>query len=149
MAYRPAQGFGIRLDEGFATSGGLVTPHYDSLLVKVTAHGNDLHAACQEMIRALKEFRIRGVKQNIPLLINIIGHPKFQAGDVNTSFLTEHKVFNFKQPRDRATKLLKYIADTTVNNPHNLVDFSYAKQFDDYKIAERSVVNTTNAKIRI
>ena len=62
LAYRPAQGFGIRLDEGFATSGGLVTPHYDSLLVKVTAHGNDLHAACQKMIRALKEFRIRGVK---------------------------------------------------------------------------------------
>ena len=147
LAYRPAQGFGIRLDEGFATSGGLVTPHYDSLLVKVTALGNDLHAACQKMIRALKEFRIRGVKQNIPLLINIISHPKFQAGEVNTHFLQDYQeVFNFKQPRDRATKILKFIADTTINNPHNLVDFNDHKGFDDYKLSSKSIIEGPNAK---
>lgn len=121
LAYRPAQGFGIRLDEGFATSGGLVTPYYDSLLVKVTAHSNDLYGASSKMIRALKEFRIRGVKHNIPLLINIISHEKFRTAVINTRFLDESKeLYNFPQPRDRATKLLKYIGEASVNNPHQL-----------------------------
>lgn len=121
LAYRPAQGFGIRLDEGLGTSGGLVTPYYDSLLVKVTAHSLDLYGASQKMRRALKEFRIRGVKHNIPLLLNIISHRSFVEGTFKTDFLSKNKeVFNFTQPRDRATKLLRYIGNVSVNNPHNL-----------------------------
>ena len=123
LAYRPAQGFGIRLDEGLGTSGGLVTPHYDSLLVKVTAHSQDLYGASRKMRRALKEFRIRGVKHNIPLLVQIISHPSLIEGNFTTDFLTRHKeVLTFTQPRDRATKLLKFIADVSINNPHNLID---------------------------
>lgn len=122
-AYRPAQGFGIRLDEGLGTSGGLVTPYYDSLLVKVTAHGRDLYGAARKMRRALKEFRIRGVKHNIPLLVNIVSHPSFIEGHFDTSFFEFHKeVFHFTQPRDRATKLMRYIGNVSINNPHNLPD---------------------------
>ena len=123
VAYRPAQGFGIRLDEGLGTSGGLVTPFYDSLLVKVTAHSFDLYGAIRKMTRALKEFRIRGVKHNIPLLINILPqHSDFQNAAIDTSFLSKNKeLFTFRAPRDRATRLLKFIANATVNNPHNLI----------------------------
>ena len=120
-AYRPAQGFGIRLDEGLGTSGGLVTSHYDSLLVKVTAHAPDLFGASRKMRRALKEFRIRGVKNNIPLLVNIVSHQKFITGEFTTKFLTGNKdLFKFMPPRDRATKLLKFIANTTINDPNSL-----------------------------
>lgn len=123
LAYRPAQGFGIRLDEGLGTSGGLVTPHYDSLLVKVTAHSLDLYGATRKMKRALSEFRIRGVKHNIPLLSKIISHPLLVEGSFTTNFLTKNtEVMTFEQPRDRATKLLRFIADVTINNPHNLED---------------------------
>lgn len=133
LAYRPAQGFGIRLDEGFDTSGGIVTPFYDSLLVKVTAHSVDLYGAAQKMRRALNEFRIRGVKHNIPLLLNIISHPKFANGSLNTSFLEEHpEVFEIKLPRDRATKILKYIANVTVNNPHKLHSKINPREPDSY-----------------
>ena len=120
-AYRPAQGFGIRLDEGLGTSGGIVTPHYDSLLVKVTAHAPDLLGAARKMRRALKEFRIRGVKNNIPLLVNIVSHQVFIDGNFTTAFLPKNKdLFQFLPPRDRATKLLSFIANATINDPHNL-----------------------------
>jgi pyruvate carboxylase len=121
IAYRPACGFGIRLDEGQATSGGTVTPHYDSLLVKVTAWANDFEAAAAKMHRSLSEFRVRGIKHNIPLLRNVVKHEKFLDMSMSTSFFTEHpEVFEFQIPRDRATKILRYIADVTVNNPHDL-----------------------------
>ena len=121
LAYRPAQGFGIRLDEGLGTAGAIVTPHYDSLLVKVTVHSRDLYGAVQKMRRALREFRIRGVKHNIPLLINIVSHERFLNAKVDTSFLAENPdLYAFHQPRDRATKLLKYIGNVTVNNPYAL-----------------------------
>jgi pyruvate carboxylase len=138
LAYRPAQGFGIRLDEGFATSGGIVTPFYDSLLVKVTAHSSDLIGAQQKMLRALKEFRIRGVKHNIPLLMNIISHPNFTNSSLNTRFLDEHQeVFDIKQPRDRATKLLKFIANATVNNPHNISKHLQAEKKPVYELPKK------------
>lgn len=122
IAYRPAHGFGIRLDEGLGTSGGTVTPHFDSLLVKVTAHGRDMLGAARKMQRALMEFRIRGVKHNIPLLANIVRHEAFINYDrVSTDFFTDFpEVFKFKIPKDRATKILKYIGNATVNNPHML-----------------------------
>lgn len=121
IAYRPACGFGIRLDEGQATSGGVVTPYYDSLLVKVTAYAGDLEMAAEKMHRALSEFRIRGVRHNIPLLKNVVRHPEFLKSKMATTFFDAHpEVFQLQKIRDRATKMLRYISDVTVNNPHDL-----------------------------
>src|SRR5260221_14445837 len=85
--YRSPAGFGIRLDGGTAYAGASLAPYYDSLLVKVTAWGTNLPEACQRMDRALREFRIRGVKTNIPFVENVVNHPKFRGGEVTTSFL--------------------------------------------------------------
>ena len=117
--YRSPAGFGIRLDGGSAYSGAIITPFYDSLLVKVTAWGREFDQACKRVDRALREFRVRGVKTNIPFLENVVNNPKFQAGEVTTSFLDEHpELFRFTPRRDRATKLLTYLGDVIVNgNP--------------------------------
>jgi len=117
--YRSPAGFGIRLDGGSAYSGAVITPFYDSLLVKVTAWGREFEQAARRMDRALREFRIRGVKTNIPFLENLVNNPRFQAGDVTTSFLDEHpELFRFTPRRDRATRLLTYLGDVIVNgNP--------------------------------
>jgi pyruvate carboxylase len=117
--YRSPAGFGIRLDAASAYGGAVISPFYDSLLVKVTAWGSNFSQACQRMDRALREFRIRGVKTNIPFLENVVKHPAFQSGVTTTSFLDETpELFTFTARRDRATKLLNYLADVTVNgNP--------------------------------
>lgn len=117
--YRSPAGFGIRLDGGTAYAGASLTPYYDSLLVKVTAWGTNLPEACQRMDRALREFRIRGVKTNIPFVENVVNHPKFRSGEVTTSFLDEHpELFKFPKRGDRATKLLTYLGDVILNgNP--------------------------------
>ncbi len=121
IAYRPAAGFGIRLDEGHGTSGGKVTPYFDSLLVKVTAWGQDLPLAAAKMHRALSEFRIRGVKHNIPLLKKIVCHPAFLKGDLATDFFQAHpELFVYKPSKDRATKMLRYLAQVTINNIHGI-----------------------------
>ncbi len=119
QTYRSPAGFGIRLDGASAYGGAVITPYYDSLLVKVTAWGRDFPQACHRMDRSLREFRIRGVKTNIPFLVNVVGHPKFQAGGVTTSFLAETpELFQFAPLRDRATKLLSYLGEVIVNgNP--------------------------------
>jgi pyruvate carboxylase len=117
--YRSPAGFGIRLDGASAYGGAVITPFYDSLLVKVTSWGREFQHACQRMDRALREFRIRGVKTNIPFLENVVNHPEFQRGAVTTSFLDETPaLFKFAPRRDRASKILTYIADVSVNgNP--------------------------------
>jgi pyruvate carboxylase len=117
--YRSPAGFGIRLDGGTAYAGALLAAYYDSLLVKVTAWGTNLNEACQRMDRALREFRIRGVKTNIPFLENVVNHPRFRAGEVTTSFLDESpELFRFSGRADRATKLLSYVGDVILNgNP--------------------------------
>src|SRR5215813_1512591 len=117
--YRSPAGFGIRLDGGTAYAGASLAPYYDSLLVKVTAWGTNLPEACQRMDRALREFRIRGVKTNIPFVENVVNHPKFRSGEVTTSFLERHpELFRFPKRGDRATKLLSYIGDVILNgNP--------------------------------
>jgi pyruvate carboxylase len=117
--YRSPAGFGIRLDGGSAYSGAVITPFYDSLLVKVTAWGREFDQSCRRMDRALREFRIRGVKTNIPFLENLVNNPQFQAGDLTTSFLDENpSLFRFTPRKDRATKLLTYLGDVIVNgNP--------------------------------
>jgi pyruvate carboxylase len=117
--YRSPAGFGIRLDGGSAYSGAVITPYYDSLLVKTTAWGREFPHACQRMDRSLREFRVRGVKTNIPFLENVVNHADFQAGRVTTRWLEETPaLFRFTARRDRATKLLTYLADVIVNgNP--------------------------------
>jgi pyruvate carboxylase len=117
--YRSPAGFGIRLDGGTAYAGAILAAYYDSLLVKVTAWGTNLPEACQRMDRALREFRIRGVKTNIPFVENVVNHPRFRAGDVTTSFLDESpELFRFRSRGDRATRLLSYIGDVILNgNP--------------------------------
>ncbi len=119
ITYRSPAGMGIRLDGASAYSGAVITPFYDSLLVKVTAWGRRFPDACSRMDRALREFRIRGVKTNIPFLENVVNEPKFQAGNTTTTFLEENaQLFRFTPRRDRATKLLTYLAEVIVNgNP--------------------------------
>ncbi|HET9522879.1 MAG TPA: pyruvate carboxylase [Terrimicrobiaceae bacterium] len=114
--YRSPAGFGIRLDGASAYGGAVITPYYDSLLVKVTSWGGDFKEACQRMDRALREFRIRGVRTNIPFLENVVNNPTFQLGEATTGFLDDTpQLFHFKPPLDRATKLLNYLAETIVN----------------------------------
>ncbi len=114
--YRSASGMGIRLDAGSAFSGAVVHPFYDSLLVKVTAWARHFPDAARRMERCLQEFRIRGVKTNIPFLIKLVMHPTFMAGECTTNFIDQTpELFDFPTRRDRATKLLTYLADTIVN----------------------------------
>ncbi|PVB61162.1 pyruvate carboxylase [Labrenzia sp. 011] len=115
-AYRGATGFGIRLDGGTAYSGAVITRFYDPLLEKVTAWAPTAEDARKRMDRALREFRIRGVATNLVFLENIIGHPDFKANDYTTRFIDDTPAL-FQQTRrqDRATKLLTYIADVSVN----------------------------------
>ncbi len=117
--YRSPAGFGIRLDGASAYGGAVITPFYDSLLVKVTSWGREFSHACQRMDRALREFRIRGVKTNIPFLENVVNHPQFQAGETTTSFIDKTpELFRFSHRRDRATRLLTYLGEVIVNkNP--------------------------------
>ncbi|MFZ4775097.1 MAG: pyruvate carboxylase [Terrimicrobiaceae bacterium] len=119
ITYRSAAGFGIRLDSGMGTTGSVITPFYDSLLVKITASGQTFPMALQRMQRALREFRIRGVKTNIPFLENVIHHETFCSGQAATTLIdTTPALFDFKPRRDRATKLLAFLADVVVNgNP--------------------------------
>lgn len=114
--YRSASGMGIRLDAGTAFSGAMVNPYYDSLLVKVTARGRKFVGAALRMERVLQEFRVRGVKTNIPFLLQLVMHPTFQAGECTTRFIDETpELFKFPRRRDRATKLLTYLAEVAVN----------------------------------
>ncbi len=115
-AYRGATGMGIRLDGGTAYSGAVITRYYDSLLEKVTAWAPTPEAAIRRMDRALREFRIRGVSTNIDFVINLLRHPTFLSNEYHTKFIDETpELFDFKPRRDRATKILTYIADITVN----------------------------------
>ena len=118
LNYRSAAGFGIRLDSGNGDAGAVITPFYDSMLVKLTAMGNSFEVACQRMDRALREFRIRGVKTNIPFLENVIADESFRSGDAHTKLIdTKPELFNFVPKRDRATKLLNYLSETSLNAP--------------------------------
>ena len=114
--YRSAAGFGIRLDGAMGDTGSVITPYYDSLLVKLTASASNFDLAIQRMDRALREMRIRGVKTNIPFIENVINHPIFVSGKATTTLIdTSKELFNFKRRRDRATKLLNLLGETIVN----------------------------------
>lgn len=116
IAYRSGGGFGIRLDAGTAYTGAVITPYYDSLLVKATTHATTHALAARKMARVLREFRVRGVKTNIYFLMNVMEHPEFLAGTYDVNFIDGHSdLFALQKPKDRGTKLLRYIANTTVN----------------------------------
>ncbi len=114
--YRSSGGLGLRLDGGTATTGAIVTPFYDSLLVKATTYGRRFQDAASRMERALQEFRVRGVKTNIPFLLNVVAHPDFLEGRCTTRFIDQSpELFRFPVRQDRATKLLTYAAEVIVN----------------------------------
>lgn len=116
MAYRSGGGFGVRLDTGNSFQGAVITPYYDSLLVKVTTWALTFEQAAAKMERNLKEFRIRGIKTNIPFLENVVKHPKFLSGEYDTSFIdSSPELFVFPKRLDRGTKMLTYIGNVTVN----------------------------------
>lgn len=132
LAYRSPGGLGIRLDGGMGFAGAVITPFYDSMLVKLISSGQSYQLAMQRTHRALSEFRIRGVKTNIPFLDNVIGHPIFREGSATTTLIdTSPELFAFKPRRDRATKLLNFIGNVTINgNPH-LKGYRPAKPLPD------------------
>ncbi|MCO7174591.1 pyruvate carboxylase [Sporolactobacillus kofuensis] len=116
VAYRSGGGFGVRLDAGNAFTGSVITPYYDSLLVKLSTSARTFKSAAVKMLRNLKEFRIRGIKTNIPFLINVVQHPDFLEGNVSTTFIdTTPELFVFNKILDRGTKMLNYIGDITIN----------------------------------
>lgn len=119
ITYRNATGFGVRLDEGSTYPGMKISPFFDSMLVKVSTQGKTLEEATQKMHRALREFRIRGVKNNIQFLENLINHPVFISGSATVGFIAEHpELFTFTRRKDRGTRILNFLADVTVNgNP--------------------------------
>jgi len=116
--FRSGEGFGIRLDGAAAFTGAQISPYYDSLLVKVIATSGSLRQSAIKMDRALKEFRVRGVKTNIPFLLNVLEHEKFLNVTYDTGFIDENpQLFAFKTGKNRAQKLLYYIAELMVNGP--------------------------------
>ena len=115
-AFRAGEGMGIRLDAGSGFDGAVITPHYDSLLIKVCSWGLQFDQAANKALRAIREFRIRGVKTNIPFLENVLKHPDFLAGNCTTKFIETHpELFDFKPRLDRANKLLDYLSQVAVN----------------------------------
>ncbi|MFJ7730080.1 pyruvate carboxylase [Neobacillus sp. NPDC097160] len=116
MAYRSGGGFGVRLDAGNGFQGAVITPYYDSLLVKLSTWALTFEQAASKMVRNLQEFRIRGIKTNIPFLENVVKHEKFRNGEYDTSFIdTTPELFIFPVSKDRGTKMLNYIGTVTVN----------------------------------
>ena len=149
LAYRSAAGFGIRLDGGMADAGAVVTPFYDSLLVKVTASAPTFPTAIARLDRALREFRIRGLKTNIPFVENVLAHPIFASGAATTTLIdTTPELFQFVPRRDRATKLLRFLGETIVNGNPNAKGWKPGKPFatakvpsEHKKIASAMVIN--------
>ncbi|CAN5165190.1 pyruvate carboxylase [soil metagenome] len=117
--YRSPGGGGIRLDGGTVEAGAQISPHFDSMLVKMTCRGRDFAAAVNRAKRGLAEFRIRGVSTNIPFLQAVLEDPSFAAGDLSTSFIEERpELFDTPQSKDRGTKILSWLAEVTVNHPY-------------------------------
>jgi pyruvate carboxylase len=122
-AYRSAAGFGLRLDGGTAYTGAVITPYYDSLLVKVTAWAPSAEEAIRRMDRGLREFRIRGLATNLQFVENVINHPQFVAGTVTTRFIDQTpELLKFSHRRDRATRVLRYLGEVTVNGHPDMKD---------------------------
>ncbi|MCF6279071.1 MAG: pyruvate carboxylase [Flavobacteriaceae bacterium] len=133
--YRSAAGMGIRLDAGSVYQSAKISPFFDSMLVKVSAHGRTLDGATRKMVRALKEFRIRGVKTNIRFLQNVIQHKTFIDGKVTVNFIQNTpSLFKIKLSQDRATKLTKYLGEVIVNGNTDVKFIDKNKEFRTPKI---------------
>jgi len=138
--YRSAAGFGIRLDAGAGDAGSVITPYYDSMLVKLTASGPRFDIALQRMNRALREFRIRGVKTNIPFLENVVLDETFRSGNATTRLIdTNPDLFKFQPRRDRATRLLSYLSDVTVNGNATAKGYRPAEALPPARVPEFDV----------
>src|ERR671920_2245048 len=123
--YRSPGGAGIRLDGGTTYTGAEISPHFDSMLAKLTCRGRTFEAAVQKARRALLEFRIRGVSTNVGFLQAVLADPDFAAGGVTTSFIEDHpQLLKAQVGGDRASRLLTYLADVTVNQPHGAAPVS-------------------------
>lgn len=128
--YRSASGFGIRLDAGSIYQGVKISPFFDSMLVKVSARSRSLDGACRKMLRALVEFRVRGVKTNIAFLRNILNHQTFRDGNVTVNFIkNEPKLFEFKEPKNRANKLINFLGEVVVNGNPDVKKINTSHQF--------------------
>ncbi|GAA5038942.1 pyruvate carboxylase [Marivirga lumbricoides] len=137
IAYRNAGGFGIRIDEGSSYPGVTISPFFDSMLVKISASGRTLKGTAQRLHRALREFRIRGVKTNIGFLENVISHPTFYSGECTVKFIDENPdLFEITKKFDRGTKTLRFLADVTVNGHPDAKSKDEAKVFRAPKIPD-------------
>jgi len=140
IAYRNAGGYGIRLDEGSCYSGVKISPFFDSMLVKVSSSGRTLKGASDRLRRTLEEFRIRGVKTNIPFLINVMENDTFRSGETTVNFIPNNPhllVPKYEYSKDRGTKLLKYLAELKVNGHPDV------KTYDAEKIFRKPLVPVT------
>lgn len=132
IAYRNAAGYGIRLDEGSCYSGVTISPFFDSMLVKVSSSGRTLKGAAARLRRTLEEFRIRGVKTNIPFLTNVMSDDTFTNGEATVNFIQENPhllVPRYEYSKDRATKLIKYLAEVKVNGHPDVKSYDPNKEF--------------------
>jgi pyruvate carboxylase len=130
IAYRNAAGFGIRLDEGSAYQGMKISPFFDSMIVKVTASGRTLSGTAQRLLRALQEFRVRGVTTNILFLENVINHEQFRKGNCTVNFIGDHpELFQLRKLKDSSTKVLKYLAKIAVNGHPDIKNYQAGKIF--------------------
>ncbi len=146
IAYRSAGGFGIRLDAGNVYNGVRISPFFDSLLVKVTATGRTLKGASRRLHRALREFRVRGVKTNVGFLQNVIYHPEFFSGRATVNFIGQHpELFDIKIGFDRGTKTLTYIGEVSINGNPDVKSFDPNRKFRLPKVPSGS--HTPKAKI--
>ncbi|GJM32570.1 MAG: pyruvate carboxylase [Saprospiraceae bacterium] len=141
IAYRSASGFGIRLDAGSAFPGAKISPFFDSLLVKVTAWGRTLPGAAERLHRALREFRVRGVKTNVSFLLNLLQDETFTKGEATVNFIPQHpELLAPPMWQDRATKMLRYLAEVIVNDNPDV------KYIDDSKVFMPPIVPKFNHK---
>ena len=145
--YRSASGHGIRLDAGTAATGTVITPYYDSLLVKVTAKGQSPLEAKERMNRALSEFRVRGVKTNIPFLLKLINHKGFDKFIYHTKFIdSEKNLFNFAKRKDRASKTLNFLAEVIVNGNPEVANRPKVRETTPAKLSDFGIARSKKAQ---
>lgn len=128
--YRTGSGFGVRLDGGNGYAGAVISPYYDSLLVKVIVSGRSFEDTIRKTLRAIKEIKITGIKTNINFLVNVLNHPIFKAGNCTTNFIETHpELLNFDREQDLEHNVLKFLAEKVVNETHGI-----KKEFDVPKV---------------
>ena len=137
IAYRSAAGFGIRLDVGNCYTGAKISPFFDPMLVKISASGRTLWGTAQRMHRALREFRIRGVKTNVDFLLNVMSNETFKKGKATVKFIDSHpKLFQMPRRLDRGTKALRFLAEVTVNGNPSVKNIDQNKTFRTPKVPD-------------